>query len=83
MCCAASLALLGAGACLCGDIDFERAGGAALCGLLPIVPDQIVSPAAATALLGIVRQSAEAGLPQLRLRADEPPLKPYAQQDGG
>lgn len=66
-----------------GPADFERAGGAALCGLLPIVPDQIVSPAAATALLGIVRQSAEAGLPQLRLRADEPPLKPYAQQDGG
>ena len=65
-----------------GPADFERAGGADLCGLLPIVPDQIVSPAAATALLSILRQSAAAGLPGLHLRGEEPPLKPYAQQPG-
>ena len=57
-----------------------RAGGASvLCGLAPIVPDQIVSPAAAQALIGILRQSAEAGLPDPHLVASEPELKPYAQ----
>ena len=66
-----------------GPADFQRAGGADLCGLLPIVPDQIVSPAAATALMSILRQSAQAGLPQLHLRGDEPPLKAYAQQADG
>ena len=63
-----------------GPADFERAGGAALCGLLPIVPDQIISPAAATALTSILRQSASAGLPTLHLRSEEPPLRDYVQQ---
>lgn len=61
-----------------GPANIERAGGAALCGLLPILLDQIISPAAATVLASILRQSAAAGLPALRLASEEPPLKPYA-----
>lgn len=63
-----------------GPADIERAGGASgLCGLLPIIPDQIISPMAATALASILRQSLEAGLPTINLVSQEPPLKPYAQ----
>lgn len=62
-----------------GPADPDRAGGSALCGLLPIVPDQIVSPAAATAVIRILQQSAAAGLPNLQFVTAEPPLKPYAQ----
>lgn len=66
-----------------GPADPDRAGGAALCGLLPILPDQIVSPAAATAVFSILRQSAAAGLPALPFVTDEPALKPYAQSAAG
>lgn len=62
-----------------GPADVTRAGGAALCGLLPILPDQIVSPAAASALASILQQSAAAGLPNLQFVTEEPALKPYAQ----
>jgi hypothetical protein len=62
-----------------GPADPARAGGAALCGLLPILPDPIVSPAAATAVFSILQQSAAAGLPALQLVTEEPALKPYAQ----
>lgn len=63
-----------------GPADIERAGGASgLCGLLPIIPDQIISPAAATALASVLRQSAAAGLPTINLVTEEPPLKGYAQ----
>lgn len=62
-----------------GPASIERAGGAtALCGLAAFVPDQIVSPAAATALLGILQQEAANGAPALHLAAQEPPLKAYA-----
>lgn len=63
-----------------GPANVERAGGAsALCGLLPIIPDQIISPMAATAVVSILQQSAAAGLPDITLLNEEPPLKPYAQ----
>lgn len=61
-----------------GPADPVRAGGAALCGAAAIVPDQISSPAAATALVGILQQEFANGAPALHLAAQEPPLKPYA-----
>jgi len=62
-----------------GPANVARAGGAAaLCGALPIVPEQIVSPSAATALLGILQKESVNGAPALQLVAQEPPLKPYA-----
>ena len=61
-----------------GPANIERAGGAALCGLAAIVPDQITSPAAATALTSILQQEIGNGAPALHLVAQEPPLKPYA-----
>lgn len=61
-----------------GPANIERAGGAALCGLAAIVPDQISSPAAATALTSILQQEAGNGVPALHLAAQEPSLKPYA-----
>lgn len=62
-----------------GPTDIERAGGTALCGLLSIVPDQIVATPEAAALLNIVRQAIEAGLPAPHLASAEPPLREYAQ----
>lgn len=63
-----------------GPANIERAGGASgLCGLLPIIPDQIISPMAATAVISILQQSAAAGLPNIELLNEEPPLKAYAQ----
>lgn len=61
-----------------GPANIERAGGAALCGLAAIVPDQISSPTAATALASILQQETGNGAPALHLAAQEPPLKPYA-----
>jgi pimeloyl-ACP methyl ester carboxylesterase len=62
-----------------GPANIERAGGAAeLCGLLPIIPDQIISSQAVAGLLGIIRQEIENGLPQLHLSVEEPPLREYA-----
>lgn len=60
-----------------GPANIERAGGAALCGLAAIVPDQIISPAAATALTSILQQELGNGAPALHLVMQEPPLKPY------
>lgn len=61
-----------------GPANFERAGGAALCGLLPIVPDQAISPTLLTDLLGLLPIEIANGAPGLRLATAEPPLKPYA-----
>ncbi len=62
-----------------GPADFERAGGAALCASLPILPDPAALSGGAAALLDILQRDAAAGLPELHLSAAEPPLKPYAQ----
>lgn len=61
-----------------GPANIERAGGAVLCGMADIVPDQISSPAAASALFSILQQEPGNGAPSLHLAAQEPPLKPYA-----
>jgi triacylglycerol lipase len=62
-----------------GPANVTRAGGFALCGLLPIIPDQLIAPQAITALLAVLEQEAASDLPDLHLTAQEPPLKPYAQ----
>lgn len=59
-----------------GPANIERAGGAALCGILPILPDQIISSTVLTDLLGVPPPT---NLPDLHLVSAEPPLKPYAQ----
>lgn len=62
-----------------GPADIERAGGAALCGLAPFVPEQIVADEAVTAMLAIMAKEEQA-FPEWHLVSEEPPLKPYAQQ---
>ena len=62
-----------------GPASFERAGGARLCGLLPIVPGQIIAPEAAFALIGVLFQEAQNGIPDPHLALREPVLKSYAQ----
>ena len=61
-----------------GPANIARAGGAALCGLAAIVPDQIVAPPALAAVVGILPQEVGNGAPNLHLVMQEPPLKPYA-----
>lgn len=60
-----------------GPANLERAGGAAICGQAPFVPDQIIASSAVTAMLGILPK--EGGPPALHLVKEEPALKPYAQ----
>jgi len=62
-----------------GPADPARAGGSSLCGLLPIVPDQIVAPEAVSGMIQVLQQEPANGLPDPHLSAAEPPLKPYAQ----
>jgi hypothetical protein len=62
-----------------GPADVQRAGGSALCGLVPIVPDQIIAPEAVSGLIQVLQQEAGNGLPNPHLAAAEPPLKSYAQ----
>ncbi|MEQ1439003.1 alpha/beta fold hydrolase [Fontimonas sp. SYSU GA230001] len=62
-----------------GPANVERAGGAALCGRVPIVPDQIVASAAVQNMIGVLRQEPANGLAQPHFASEEPPLKPYAQ----
>jgi len=60
-----------------GPANIERAGGAAyLCGLHPIVPDQVVYSGAVQAMMGIMAK--EEGFPEMHTTTEEPPLKPYA-----
>lgn len=61
-----------------GPLDVERAGGSALCGLAPFIPDQIVATGAAAALLDILAQDVTNGAPNPHLALTEPELKPYA-----
>jgi hypothetical protein len=62
-----------------GPANIERAGGATeLCGLLPIIPDQIIAPQAALNLISVLRQELENGLPAPNLANAEPPLRDYA-----
>lgn len=61
-----------------GPADFERAGGAELCGALPIIPAQIVPQISVEALIAIVRAELTNPLPSsLHLTDAEPPLKTY------
>ena len=60
-----------------GPLNIERAGGAALCGLLPIVPELILPSNAVTQMLGILAQEFANGAPALHLATTEPPLKSY------
>lgn len=63
-----------------GPADVQRAGGSSLCGLVPIVPDQVVAPEAVSGILQALQQEPANGLPDPHLAAAEPPLKPYARQ---
>jgi triacylglycerol lipase len=62
-----------------GPANVLRAGGMGLCGLAPIIPEQIVSPQAVQGLISVLREEPANGLPQLHPSDTEPPLKPYAQ----
>lgn len=62
-----------------GPLDIERAGGAALCGLAPIIPDQIIGTSDATVALAILQADIANGAPDIHLATEEPPLKSYAQ----
>ncbi len=61
-----------------GPASVERAGGAALCGLLPIVPDQALAPNFLVEILGLLPIEIANGAPGLNLVTTEPPLKAYA-----
>lgn len=62
-----------------GPANALRAGGMGLCGLAPIVPDQIIAPQAVQGLISVLREEPANGLPQLHATGAEPALKPYAQ----
>lgn len=62
-----------------GPADVERAGSASgLCGLLDIVPDQIVPAPEILTFIDILQRSVSAGAPDPHLVAQEPALKDYA-----
>lgn len=61
-----------------GPANPERAGGAALCGLAAIIPDQIISNSAASGLVNILRAELSGSAPAPHLVSEEPPLKDYA-----
>lgn len=61
-----------------GPADIERAGGTALCGLLPIVPAQILAPPSVAMLIDLLQVDQQAGVPALHLAGEEPPLRAYA-----
>jgi triacylglycerol lipase len=62
-----------------GPADPQRAGGSALCGLLPIVPDQVIAPEVVSGLIAVLKQEPANGLPDPHLASAEPALKAYAQ----
>jgi triacylglycerol lipase len=62
-----------------GPADVARAGGSSLCGLLPIVPSQIIAPQAISGIIEALKQEPANGLPNPHLAKAEPPLKAYAQ----
>ncbi|MFP5306727.1 MAG: lipase, partial [Gammaproteobacteria bacterium] len=59
--------------------DVARAGGAELCGLAALVPEQIVAPDAVQGMVSALRQEPANGLPEPHFATEEPPLKDYAQ----
>lgn len=61
-----------------GPANVARAGGSALCGAATFFPDQIFANSAAGEVPDMFRKSASKGLPNFRLTASEPPIKPYA-----
>lgn len=65
-----------------GPADFDRAGGATICSILPIDLSTLLlqHQDIAQDLLHILKQDAQAGAPNLHLVKQEPPLKPYAKQ---
>ena len=65
-----------------GPANVERAGGEALCGLIQIIPEQIVAPDVVQGLLSVLRQEPANGLPDPHFASEEPPLKPYAASEG-
>lgn len=61
-----------------GPANVERAGGTALCGLVSLVPDQIVASTALTEMLGLLPIEMATGAPELHLAQREPELREYA-----
>jgi triacylglycerol lipase len=62
-----------------GPADPQRAGGSALCGLVPIIPDQVIAPEVVVGLINSLKQEPANGLPNPHLANAEPALKAYAQ----
>ena len=60
-----------------GPADFQRAGGAALCGLVSVVPDQALESSAVQDMVAVM-QSESAAPPDFHVVNEEPPLKDYA-----
>jgi triacylglycerol lipase len=60
-----------------GPANVERAGGAGLCNLLPLLPSQAIAPDLLVQLLGLLPIEIANGAPGLHLATREPPLKPY------
>lgn len=63
-----------------GPANPQRAGGSSLCGLVPIVPGQVIAPEAVSGIIQALEQEPANGLPNPHLASAEPPLKPYATQ---
>jgi triacylglycerol lipase len=63
-----------------GPADVARAGGAALCGLAPIIPSEVIAPQAVSGIIALLKQESLASIPNPHLTTKEPPLMPYAQQ---
>lgn len=62
-----------------GPADVVRAGGAELCGLAALVPEQIVAPDAVQDVVSVLQQEPVNGLPEPHFATEEPPLQDYAQ----
>jgi triacylglycerol lipase len=62
-----------------GPADVERAGGAALCNALPLLPGIALPPNFVLEMLALLPVEIATGAPGLNLVREEPPLKPYAQ----
>ncbi len=62
-----------------GPADPVRAGGAALCSALPVVPGVMLPSNFLLEMLALLPAEIETGLPGFNLVREEPPLKPYAQ----
>lgn len=61
-----------------GPASPQRAGSE-ICGLLPFLPEPVLSPSLLTDFLDVFASQGAQGFPDLSLTTEEPPLKPYAQ----